>query len=85
MFWARTWKIFQSLGLAEDLANVAGSPIDDLPSECVCISLSGRVDEFHTSGVGLDFRKSDQPEAGFRFALFEPPSPYVYIHPSEMR
>ncbi|THH30135.1 hypothetical protein EUX98_g4064 [Antrodiella citrinella] len=62
MFWARTWQILRSLGIAEDLSKVAGAPVSEAPS------------------IGLDFRKSDHPEPGGRFAVFQPPYGCVRFH-----
>ena len=33
IFWERTWKVFTTLGLAEDLAKVSGAPINEKRSE----------------------------------------------------
>ncbi|KAH8107255.1 FAD/NAD-P-binding domain-containing protein [Cristinia sonorae] len=62
MFWARTWKIFEQLGLADDLAKVAGAPVDEALS------------------IGLDFRRSDAPTPGSRFAVFRSPYGCIRFH-----
>lgn len=58
ILWARTWRIMQEMGLADQFAKFAHAT----PSSKM--------------GVGFDYRKSDQPEEGFRFQLVDMPCEY---------
>jgi len=61
MFWARTWEIFRSLGLDQDLAKVAGAPVNSLPS----IGLDLR--KSNTSNPGARFAVFRPPYGCIRF------------------
>ncbi|EPQ57035.1 FAD/NAD P-binding domain-containing protein [Gloeophyllum trabeum ATCC 11539] len=62
MIWAKTWRILEIMGLADQFSKVAHAPPD------------GSI------GVGFDFRKSDQPQEGFRFLLSEMPYGCIRFH-----
>lgn len=74
MIWSRTWRILELMGLADDFSKIAHAPPDGSPGN----RLRWEADsEFFMNdlslGVGFDYRKSDQPEEGYRFHLVEFP------------
>lgn len=79
--WPRAWKILQSLGLEEDLAQAAVVRPTNLPSRFYASFNAFRADCFFPrgSGVAFTFRKGDQP-LGLSFNQLITPGKYPSSH-----
>ncbi|TFY62894.1 hypothetical protein EVJ58_g3580 [Rhodofomes roseus] len=78
MIWSRTWEILTLLGLDGKFAEIAHAPPDG--SNGALQATSYHAATKYTKGVGFDYRKSDQPEEGHRFYLFERPYGCIRFH-----
>lgn len=75
MVWSRTWHILSEMGLASQFSKAAHAPPDGsigIFSPNVFVTRR-RTKLWVGLGVGFDYRKSDQPEVGSRFYLYEVP------------
>ena len=77
--WDRTWKIFQELGLENDLDKLACVPLDGRTSMYLFHSVTYDAEVLRLA-VACDFRKSDEPDGGSRFLLFERPCTHFIIY-----